>query len=132
MPVHGEHAGAARVRRECKLRSFWRHEQMAIQMVLASVQHHSHGVPRNQRTATRTGREARDVLHGQVPGAPLIHGDRPAPLSEVAGWQERVQRHCVEHLAEVYPVVQILGADVPVPLLVEQYAVIWNMEEDRR
>ena len=61
MPVHGEHAGAARVRRERKMRSFWRHEQMAIQMVLASVQNHSHGVPRNQRTATRTGGEARDV-----------------------------------------------------------------------
>ena len=57
-------------------------------------------------------------------------GGRPAPLSEVAGWQERVQRHCVEHLAEVCPVVQILDADVPVPLLVEQYAVIWIMEED--
>ena len=52
---HGEHAGAARVRRERKMRSFWRHEQMAIQMVLASVQHHSHGVLLNQRTATRTG-----------------------------------------------------------------------------
>ena len=35
MPVHGEHAGAARVRRERKMRSSWRHEQMAIQMVLA-------------------------------------------------------------------------------------------------
>ena len=33
MPVHGVHAGAARVWRERKMRSFWRHEQMAIQMV---------------------------------------------------------------------------------------------------
>ena len=57
-------------------------------------------------------------------------GGLPAPLSEVAGWQERVQRHCVEHLAEVCPIVQILDADVPVPLLVTQYAAIWNMEED--
>ena len=57
-------------------------------------------------------------------------GGLPAPLSEVAGWQERVQRHCVEHLAEVCPIVQILDADVPLPLLVTQYAAIWNMEED--
>ena len=41
-----------------------------------------------------------------------------------------MQRHCVEHLAEVCPFVQILDADVPVPLLVDQYAAIWNMEED--
>ena len=60
----------------------------------------------------------------------LALGGRPAPLSEVAGWQERVQRHCVEHLAEVCPVVQILDADVPVPLLMDQFAAICNMEED--
>ena len=36
----------------------------------------------------------------------------------------------MEHLAEVCPVVQILDAGVPVPLLVEQYAEIWNLEED--
>ena len=62
MPVHGEHAGAARVRRERRMRSFRRHEQMAIQMVLATtVQHHSHGVLRNQRTATRTGEWGREM-----------------------------------------------------------------------
>ena len=54
MPMHGEHAGAARVRGERRMRSFWRHEQMAIQMVLASVQHHSQGAPRGQTTATKT------------------------------------------------------------------------------
>ena len=117
MPVHGEHAGAARVRRERKLRSFWRHEQMAIQMVLASVQHHSHGVLRNQRTATRTGREARD--------APLPQGGRPAPLPELAGWQERVQRHTAEHIVDVLPYLQIL--DVPVPQMREQLVDILRL-----
>ena len=39
-------------------------------------------------------------------------GSRPAPLSENAGWQDRVQRHCVEHLADVCPFVQILDAPV--------------------
>ena len=36
----------------------------------------------------------------------------------------------MEHFAEVCPTVQILDADLPVPLLVTQYAAIWNMEED--
>ena len=72
MPVHGEHAGAPRVRRERRMRSFWRHEQMAIQMVLASVQHHSYdrvhtegGAPRSQNTATRArgGGESREMKY---------------------------------------------------------------------
>ena len=42
----------------------------------------------------------------------LAVGVRPAPLSEVAGPQERVQRHIVEHLEDPAPIVQIL--DVPV------------------
>ena len=122
MPVHGEHAGAARVRRERKMPSFWRHEQTAIQMVLASVQHHSHGVLRNQRKATRTGREARVrcALHGQVPGAPLSQGGRPAPLPEVAGWQVRLERHVMEDLGSVCAFVQIL--DLPVPQAVDYVA----------
>ena len=76
MLVHGEHAGAVGVRRECRMRSFWRHEQMAIQMVLTSVQHHSHGAPRSWNTATtarRGGESPRDEVHGQVPD------DSPSP-----------------------------------------------------
>ena len=36
-------------------------------------------------------------------------GGRPAPLPEVAGWKERLQRHTVEHV-DVLPYVQILDA----------------------
>ena len=122
----GGGTGSARRRRERRLRSFLRHERTSVAMALAESTHHS---AQRQKTA-RAGGKARDVLHGQVQGAPLPLGGRPAPLSEVAGWEERVQRHCVENLAEVCPVVQILDADVPATLLVEQYAVIWNMEED--
>ena len=43
-------------------------------------------------------------------------GGWPAPLPEVAGWQERLQRHTVEHV-DVLPYVQIL--DAPVPQLVD-------------
>ena len=39
-------------------------------------------------------------------------GGLPAPLSEVAGRQEKVERHFVEHLAEFAPMVQVLDAPV--------------------
>ena len=63
-----------------------------------------------QRTAPE---DVRDALHGQVPEAPLQKGGRPAPLSEVAGWQSRVLRHVVGHLS-------VLALDVPVPQMVDQ------------
>ena len=37
----------------------------------------------------------------------------PALPSEVAGWQERVQRHAVEHLADLASFLQILDAPAP-------------------
>ena len=40
-------------------------------------------------------------------------GVRPAPLSEVVGPQERVQRHTVEQIEEFMPMVQILDTHVP-------------------
>ena len=43
----------------------------------------------------------------------LAAGVRPAPLSEVAGPQERVQRHTVEQIEEFVPMVQILDVHVP-------------------
>ena len=141
-----EHAGAAKRRRERRLRAMLRHERMTVAMVLSEIQHHT---SRGQNKDRTTGEEnvvnytaklretppptaAATVNDPMVldEGGALAAGGLPAPLSEVAGWQERVQRHCVEHLAEVCPIVQILDADVPVPLLVDQYAAIWNMEED--
>ena len=125
MPVHGEHAGAARVRRERKLRSFWRHEQMAIQMVLASVQHHSfgkvgttHAALRGQKQGTRTVQgEEHELYHtAKFRTTPLPAGGRPAPLSEVAGWQVKVARHTGQ-LIDDLPYVQIL--DTPVPQMVD-------------
>ena len=49
-------------------------------------------------------------------------GGGPAPLSEVAGWQERIQRHTVEHADAICPFVQIL--DAPVPQMVDQLVVV--------
>ena len=47
-------------------------------------------------------------------------GGLPAPLSEVAGRQEKVVRHFVEDLGELAPLVQIL--DLPVPQMVDYVA----------
>ena len=44
-------------------------------------------------------------------------GGLPAPLSEIAGRQGMVERHVVEDLGELAPMVQIL--DLPVPQMVD-------------
>ena len=85
--------GSAVRRRERRLRSFWRHEQMAIQMALATVSHHTfqmgtaHDAPRNQKPVTSAG---------GMPPPPIVEG-RP---------QERM-------MIDVSPYVQILDAPVP-------------------
>ena len=54
----------------------------------------------------------------------LAAGVRPAPLSEVAGPQERVQRHTVEQIEEFVPMVQIL--DIHVPCEVPPFLLCWS------
>ena len=143
---HGEHAGAARRRRERRLRATLRHERMTVAMVLSEKKHHtSRGQNKDRTTGEENVMNYTAKLRKTPPptaaatvndpmvldeGGALAAGGWPAPLSEVAGWQARVQRHYVEHLAEVCPIVQILDADVPVPLLVDHFAAICNMEED--
>ena len=100
VPAAGESDASART---C-VTSGWR-----SQWPLPSPRTIAHSARRRQGP----GREARDALHGQVPEAPLPQGGRPAPLSEVAGWQSRVLRHVVGHLS-------VLALDVPVPQMVDQ------------
>ena len=59
-------ASAAQRRRERRLRQFLRHERLSVAMALPEKKHHT---SRGQRK-DRAGRWVRDVLHGQVPGAP--------------------------------------------------------------
>ena len=74
MSVHGYHgSGAAKRRRDCWLRMHWRHEQLTLQMVLATVQHHSHGAVRGQSTASRTGEWGREQYYTARTRDPLPH-----------------------------------------------------------
>ena len=63
--------------------------------------------PRRPTTRAARGPELFQLFE-EEPG-----GKRPAPLPEVAGPQERVQRRTVEQLADLAPMVQILDALVP-------------------
>ena len=98
-----------------RLRAHWRHEQVTLQMLLATYDHHA--APLGQSRA-RSGGEARDVPHGRVPEAPPPQGSRPPCLGEPRGPQARIQQRRMEQLADVVPMVQIL--DTPVPQMVEQ------------
>ena len=93
-----------------------RHERMSVAMALAESTHHS---AQRQKTA-RAGGEARVVLHGHVPEAPLPQGSRPPCLCEPRGPQDQDQLRTMEQAAAYAPMVQIL--DIPVPQLVDQLA----------
>ena len=109
--------GVAQRRRERRLRPWYRHEQQTVRMALArSRTTQLHGDRRRQGpgrrgtcSTTRHG-DRSPLLTSRSSSASMKSpaGGRPAPLSEVAGWQERVQRHAVEHLADLAPLVQIL------------------------
>ena len=112
----GSGTGSARRRRERRLRSMLRHEPMSVAMALAESTHQS---AQRQKTA-RAGGEARVVLHGHVPEAPLPQGSRPSCLGEPRGPQDQDQLRTMEQAAAYAPMVQIL--DIPVPQLVDQLA----------
>ena len=134
-------SGAARRRRERRLRSWLKHERQTVRMVLAETFHHSsapfppkfkeewvgrheqHAALRGPKTA-RTKEATHFTSSTMVARGPELFsleeepgGGRPAPVSEVAGWQEKVERHFMEDLGELAPLVQIL--DLPVPQMVE-------------
>ena len=112
MPSVAHAAGAAKRRRERRLRQFLRHERLTVAMLLAESQNHA--APRGQNKA-RSGGSSCTTRPSSGSASPP--GGRPAPLSEVAGWQDRVKRHVIEDLGTVCPYVQIL--DLPVPHVVE-------------
>ena len=105
---------AARRRRERRLRSFLRHERMAVAMAVAEARHHS---SRGQATATAVS-EVEEQEKYYAPWrqkAPPL-GMRPASLAEPQG-----TRHVAEQVLYA-PVVQIL--DAPMPQMVDQLDVL--------
>ena len=91
-------SGVARRRRERRLRSMLRHERMTVAMALAEFSHHS---SRGQRMARAGvwGHELNYTAKIRKPPTPQPElfsleeepgGGLPAPLSEVAGRQEKV------------------------------------------
>ena len=127
---HGQHAGAAKRRRERRLRAMLRHERMTVAMVLSEKKHHtSRGQNKDRTTGEENVMNYTAKLRKTPPpaaaatendpmvldeGGALAAGGRPAPLSEVAGRQLRVERHC----GVGFELVQAL--DVPVLQMVEQ------------
>ena len=142
MSLHGEReTGAAKRRRERRLRSWLERERQTVRVVLAETFHHSsapfppkfkeelvgrheqHDALRRQKTA-RTTVATHFLSSTMVARGPELFsleeepgGGRPTPLSEVAGWQGRLERHNMEDLGSVCPFVQIL--DLPVPQTVD-------------
>ena len=110
------HAGAARLRRERRRRAYLRYARMSVAMALAEATHRT--APRCQKTARARGEE-RDELY-DAKGLMTPPPSRPTPLVEVRP-QGRVQRHFLEHMADICPYVQIL--DAPVPPMVENVTV---------
>ena len=129
--------GVAQRRRERRLRSWYRHEQQTVRMALAAFSHHSALRRQTKARAGEEGHEEHNASRRQKP-PPLQPelfnleeepgGGLPAPLSEVAGRQDKVVRHVLEDLGSVCPVVQIL--DLPVPHMMDQLAELLNLEED--
>ena len=85
----GQPSGAARRRRERRLRSMLRHEQQTVRMALAAALHHSagprekvekqqNGAPRGQKTAARAREGVEHVLYeGLRAQKPPLPGKRP-------------------------------------------------------
>ena len=102
-----------------------RHERMTVAMALAESTHHT---ARGQKYARAGvwGHEQNYTAKIRKPLTPQPElfsleeepdGGLPAPLSEVAGRQDKVVRNVVEDLGELALLVQIL--DLPVPQVVD-------------
>ena len=105
--AHGT-VGAARRRRNRRLRAFLKHERMTVAMNLATIQHHSYMKSAVVDVGVEVGSPLAPVIE-YLCSAPVFGYLAPAPA---------VQRHTVEQRIVHTPYVQIL--DAPVPLKVEQ------------
>ena len=116
MSLHGDHeGGAAKRRRDRRLRMHWRHEQLTLQMALAAALHHSRDVGPVTYNALRSQQTARAEATNTAPRSQTtsvagdteffslfeeeLGGTRPDRMYEVRP-QERDQRHTVEQIVD--------------------------------
>ena len=88
-----EHAGAAKRRRDRRLRQCLRHERMTVAMAVAEATHHS--APRRQKTATAIREVEEQATHdGLRAQTALPPGARPGILAEPGPQRsDRTVRH---------------------------------------
>ena len=114
--------GAARRRRERRLRQFLGHERLSVAVALSELKHHTSRGQRKDRAGgwyethyTAMFRE-NPLPAGALQLVPR-RARRPC-LGEPRGPQEQIQQRSVEQRAESFPMVQMLC--IPVPQLVDQ------------
>ena len=140
-------SGAARRRRERRLRSWLKHERQTVRMVLAETFHHSsapfppkfkeewvgrheqHDALRGQNTArtreatyytSKTSVAGDTAFFSLFDEEDAVWGTRPIGLVEPRGPQERIQQHTAEQMIESFVPVPVLDLDAPVLHMVDQ------------
>ena len=108
--------GAARRRRERRLRSWLRHERQSVAMALSEFKHHSSRGQRKDRAGEEGHRDKYVSPRRLKPPPP--QGSRPPCLGVPRGPYARVQRRTVQQIVDTVPLVPLL--DDPVPQMVEQ------------
>ena len=136
MSVHGDHgSGAAKRRRDRRLRMHWRHEQLTLQMALAAALHHSRDVGPVTYNALRSQKTARAEATNNAPRSQTtsVAGDteffslfeeeprgvRGLDRMYEVRPQERDQRHTVEQIVDSRAG-SLPSLDVPVPQMGNQ------------
>ena len=93
MSLRVDGTGAAKRRRERRLRSWWRHEAQSVQAAVVSALHHSRDVgpatykaPRGQKKTAEVEEAGLESHSGLRAPTPLPPGMRPEPLAEPRHW----------------------------------------------
>ena len=123
-------------RRQRRLPSWWRHKQRSVAAALAAATHHSaprsgwpeqHNAPGGPTTASAMEEEVREVndaLEGLKRPPP---GERPAPLSEVAGPQAAVT---IGHVAAGVPLLGAPSMDSPSAEAIDESTLSFLLAEN--
>ena len=134
--THVDHAtGAARRRRERRLRAYLKYARMSVAMALAEANHHT--APRGQKTAraeatyytSKTSVAGDTAFFSLFDEEDAVWGTRPTGLVEPRGPQERIQQHTAEQMIESFVPVPVLDLDAPVLHMVEQLVDVLKLHD---